>query len=633
MNKPLAESIAELSGRLAGLLATLPGEQLRAGVEFLRGVQASESPRETDPLAHLPLTPVEREAVILAGLPEEHEGFCAVFRALHPYGDPRPTAGLAAQLFEAQDRSTFRGLIESGRPAQWGLLKWSGTGPFFERSLELSERIWPALHGVDIWPGGIVRAPALASLAGLEEWFFEPAVRRAVHLLRNQEPCTVLITAVSEELAHERGLALVKAAGREAVGVHDARLNDDLRAAFRAHCLLRRCVPVWMAAPPEGPAAPVPPALDHYPDTAVICGKEGSILLRSDRRPVLTVSAERLLPAARKRMWQAAIPGLSEEEAGELAIYTIEPAVAADLAGDMACLSHLEGRAIATSDLPACLRARSAPIHSAGVKLIHPKARWQSLVLSSDREELLRDAVSRLAHQEKVLDQWGFLRDRQGARGVRMLFAGPPGTGKTYSAEVLANELGRDLLVVDISRVVSKWIGETEKNLASVFDTAERSHAVCFFDEADALFGRRTEVSDAHDRYANLETAYLLSRLERFEGLAILATNLRQNIDPAFLRRMEFVVDFDEPDREERFRLWCCHIPDEQRLEPDVNLSELAALYAVAGGFIRNAAVAAAFMAAADGGRISRSHLVRAVRREYTKAGRPFPGVPAGAHL
>src|SRR5881409_2115329 len=125
---------------------------------------------------------------------------------------------------------------------------------------------------------------------------------------------------------------------------------------------------------------------------------------------------------------------------------------------------------------------------------------------------------------------------------------GPPGTGKTLAAEVLAHSLSVDLMVVDISRVVSKWIGETEKNLAAVFDAAESAQAVLFFDEADALFGKRTEVSDAHDRYANLETAYLLSRLERFEGLAILATNLRTNIDPAFLRRIEFSIDFEEPD-------------------------------------------------------------------------------------
>jgi SpoVK/Ycf46/Vps4 family AAA+-type ATPase len=178
--------------------------------------------------------------------------------------------------------------------------------------------------------------------------------------------------------------------------------------------------------------------------------------------------------------------------------------------------------------------------------------------------------------------------------------------------------------------VVSKWIGETEKNLAAVFDAAERAQAALFFDEADALFGKRTEVSDAHDRYANLETAYLLARLERFEGLAILATNLRQNIDPAFTRRLEFVVEFDEPGPAEREALWRCHLPALAPLAAEVDLSELAALYPVVGAVIRNAAVAAGFLAAAEGTPITGPHLIHAIRREYDKTGRPFPGVPPG---
>jgi SpoVK/Ycf46/Vps4 family AAA+-type ATPase len=161
-----------------------------------------------------------------------------------------------------------------------------------------------------------------------------------------------------------------------------------------------------------------------------------------------------------------------------------------------------------------------------------------------------------------------------------------------------------------------------------VFDAAERAQAVLFFDEADALFARRTEVGDAHDRWANLETAYLLDRLERFEGVAILATNLRANIDEAFVRRLEFVVEFSEPERPERERIWRAHLPATLPLAPDVELDELARLYPITGAVIRNAAVAAAFLAASDGGRVTQDHLVLAVRREYDKAGRSFPGVP-----
>jgi SpoVK/Ycf46/Vps4 family AAA+-type ATPase len=237
--------------------------------------------------------------------------------------------------------------------------------------------------------------------------------------------------------------------------------------------------------------------------------------------------------------------------------------------------------------------------------------------------------MHRLRHQPRVLDEWGFMRHRGGARGVRILLAGPPGTGKSLAAEVLAHSIGVDLLVVDLSKVVSKWLGETEKNLASVFDAAERSQAVLLFDEADALFGRRTEVSDAHDRYANLETAYLLTRLERFEGLTALSTNLQHNLDPAFLRRLEFVIELDEPGVEERERLWRCHLPSDAPIADDVDLAELAALYPLVGALIRNATVAAAFEAAHARTPITRTLLVRAIRREYQKSGRAFPGASA----
>jgi SpoVK/Ycf46/Vps4 family AAA+-type ATPase len=251
-------------------------------------------------------------------------------------------------------------------------------------------------------------------------------------------------------------------------------------------------------------------------------------------------------------------------------------------------------------------------------------------VLPDARRRQLSEALDRLLHQSRVLDDWGFLAGRPGSRGVRMLFAGPPGTGKTLAAEVLAHTLQVDLLVVDLARITSKWIGETEKNLADVFDAAERTQAVLLFDEADALFGKRTEVSDAHDRYANLETAYLLSRLERFEGLAVLSTNLRDNIDAAFTRRLEFVVEFDEPTERDREALWRTHLPVNAPLDEDVHLGELASLYPIVGGHIRNASVAAGFLASAANAPITRADLVRAVQREYEKAGRAFPGAPAG---
>jgi SpoVK/Ycf46/Vps4 family AAA+-type ATPase len=328
-------------------------------------------------------------------------------------------------------------------------------------------------------------------------------------------------------------------------------------------------------------------------------------------------------------MWGLALPELADQ-AGPLARrYPVDPSTAAEVAADLCHLQALEGRPITTADVAHATRARSNLALASGVRLVRPGATFDDLVLPRDRLARLHEAVERLTWQWRVFDEWGFLDGRPGTRGVRLLFSGPPGTGKTLAAEVLASELSVDLLVVDVSRVVSKWLGETEKNLAVVFDSAERAQAVLFFDEADSLFSRRTQVSDAHDRYANLETAYLLARLERFEGLAVLATNLRQNIDQAFLRRLEFVLEFDEPGREERRALWRCHLPSGAPLAGDVDLDELAGLYPVVGGVIRNAAVAAGFRAAADGGAIHRRHFVHALRREYEKAGKAFPGPPA----
>jgi SpoVK/Ycf46/Vps4 family AAA+-type ATPase len=327
-------------------------------------------------------------------------------------------------------------------------------------------------------------------------------------------------------------------------------------------------------------------------------------------------------------MWASLLPELAGA-AGEIAArHPVEPVVAARVAADVRARAWLDGRLPGIDDVAASTRARSAGALPAGVTLARPAAGWDQLVLAADRLAQLRAAVARLRHQALVLDDWGFLRGRPGARGVRMLLSGPPGTGKTLSAEVLARELGVDLMVVDISRVLSKWIGETEQRLAEVFDAAEPGQAVLLFDEADALFGRRTEIADAHDRYANLETAYLLQRLDRFEGLAILTTNLRQNIDEAFTRRIEFVVEYGEPTRSEREALWRAHVPPGAPLAPDLDFAELAARYPVVGGLIRNAAVAAAFLAAGDGTPITRDHALRALEREYEKHGRAFPGRP-----
>ena len=221
-----------------------------------------------------------------------------------------------------------------------------------------------------------------------------------------------------------------------------------------------------------------------------------------------------------------------------------------------------------------------------------------------------------------VLEEWGVGQKLASSGGITMLFAGPPGTGKTMAAEVIASELGLDLYKIDLSTIVSKYIGETEKNLERIFGEAQSSNAILFFDEADAIFGKRSEVKDAHDRYANIEISYLLQRMEAYDGVTILATNLRANLDEAFTRRLQFAVDFPFPEEEDRLRIWQTLFPPDVPRGDDLDFDLLARRFKLAGGNIRNIIVSAAYLAAADGGRVTMNHLLHGTRRELQKMGR-----------
>jgi SpoVK/Ycf46/Vps4 family AAA+-type ATPase len=227
----------------------------------------------------------------------------------------------------------------------------------------------------------------------------------------------------------------------------------------------------------------------------------------------------------------------------------------------------------------------------------------------------------RLKHHYTVYEAWGLGGRAISGRGVSALFAGPSGTGKTMAAEIVAHDLGQEAYRIDLSALVSKYIGETEKNLSKVFDAAEHSNAVLFFDEADALFGKRSDVKDAHDRYANIQVAYLLQRIERYSGVAILATNLKANTDEAFIRRIDFLVEFPFPEIEDRARIWRKLLSSPLPCG-SIDVDGLAEKFRVTGGVIKNAVVQAAFLAAEDGTTIETSHLLHALRREYQKMGR-----------
>jgi ATPase family associated with various cellular activities (AAA)/Winged helix domain, variant len=306
-----------------------------------------------------------------------------------------------------------------------------------------------------------------------------------------------------------------------------------------------------------------------------------------------------------------------------LKLVTLDPSDAALLAGRLRLnpelASWLLGRAgyepEFSSEFPA---RRLTTVHG-----------LDTLVLRADVRVRLEAVLERIRHREVVLDTWGFARHHDNAAGYVVLFHGPAGTGKTTAAAVLGRAAGVPVYRIDLSSVISKYIGETEKNLGGIFDRAEARDWILFFDEADALFGRRGEIHDARDRYANQEISYLLQRLETFSGVSILATNLVRNIDDAFLRRIHSQVAFASPELEERTELWRRLVPPEVPLGKDVDVESLADEYQLSGAEIRNAVFHAAFRASADGGVVCAEHLRDGVRAEYEKNGRLFPAAEA----
>lgn len=270
-----------------------------------------------------------------------------------------------------------------------------------------------------------------------------------------------------------------------------------------------------------------------------------------------------------------------------------------------------------------CKRLASRRMRGAAQK-VTTSFGFDDLVLPEATMDLLRELILYERHGPTVLDDWGLGRRFHQGEGSSALFMGPSGTGKTMAASVVANELGLELFRVDLSGVVSKYIGETEKNLDRVFDAASRSRVVLFIDEADALFGKRSEVTDAHDRYANIEVSYLLQRMESYDGIAILATNLGQNMDDAFVRRIRSVIEFPMPQASSRLRLWERLTTSQAPVGDDVDLELLAQRFELSGGHIRNCIVNGALYAAAEDDDVAMEHLMRAVGREYAKMGRPI---------
>ena len=279
-------------------------------------------------------------------------------------------------------------------------------------------------------------------------------------------------------------------------------------------------------------------------------------------------------------------------------------------------------RSLEMSDLFKAARLHSGHHLAELARKMKPRYVWEDLILPETPLTMLKEMVSMVQSRPMVLESWGLGRKLTSGAGISALFAGPPGTGKTLAAQIMANRLGIDLYRIDLSSVVSKYVGETEKQLEQIFTEASESNAILFFDEADSIFGKRSEVKGAHDRYANIEVSYLLQRMEEYDGVAILATNLRANLDEAFTRRLQFIVNFPFPDEEYRRKIWKVLMPPGLPRVDDLDFDVMADRFKLSGGSIRNIIVSAAYFAAANGGMVDMSHLMHGARREFQKMGR-----------
>lgn len=296
----------------------------------------------------------------------------------------------------------------------------------------------------------------------------------------------------------------------------------------------------------------------------------------------------------------------------------IDAAIAAE---NRALLRNPEDGRINSQDLYSGCKAQSNQRLSSLARKIDPFYTWNDIVLPPDAMDQLEEICNHVKYRQKVYGEWGFERKLSLGKGLNVLFSGPSGSGKTMAAEIIANELTLDLYKIDLSSVVSKYIGETEKNLSRIFQEAETSNAILFFDEADALFGKRSEAKDSHDRYANIEINYLLQRMEEYEGMVILATNLKKHLDEAFHRRMHFMVDFPFPDESHRLKIWKSHFPNDAPIK-EIDWDFLAKQFKVTGGNIKNIVLNSAFLAAGNSGKIDMEHVILATKREYEKIGK-----------
>jgi AAA+ superfamily predicted ATPase len=328
----------------------------------------------------------------------------------------------------------------------------------------------------------------------------------------------------------------------------------------------------------------------------------------------------------RHQLWQQVLPDAELPDLKEIAqIFQLTPRQIFTAATKLKQRPNYLSASLVKANLYSACHGQANQYLSTLAHLIKPSYKREDIILPAYTEMQLDEIINYVKHKNLVLEQWGFGNKLALGKGLNALFSGSPGTGKTMAAEIIASSLNLKMYKIDLSNIVSKYIGETEKNLSRIFHEAENSQIILFFDEADALFGKRSEVQDAHDRYANIETSYLLQKIEEHPGIVILATNFKRNLDEAFIRRLHFSLDFPFPAATERLQIWQQIWPQHIKLSDEINLEKIAKQLEITGGNIRNIALTAAFKAAADSEKlplITKEHLLYAIEREYRKMGK-----------
>jgi hypothetical protein len=572
----------------------------------------------------LDLDTLDCELLALCAAPELDPRYGRLVAYLHDdVTRRRPSPRLLARLLAGpgpQQEIVLARLAADARLRRCGAvraLEAEPATPIAERGLLVDELVVDHLLGARLVPAAApagLRDVALASPPpGREQ-----AAARLSRLLRAGDRVVLACVGPDAEqlLAHAAGAGLVT--------IEAARLADDelhARARLRATLDGRLLAIGDVGALPAEERPRFLAALERMDGPRVLVGPRGAHTALLASIAVHEVEIAQLAATERRALWSRHVPArLVDEVADRFLLTAGQIADAAALA--LARAHELGGEELTDDHVLAAGREVSRRSLGDLAQRLTQTCRWEDLVLPAADVAALRRIAGFVRHRDRVLDDWGFGALSGATQGLTALFAGESGTGKTMAAQVIANDLGLEAYRVDLAGVVSKYIGETEKNLARVFDAAEHANAVLLFDEADALFGKRSPVTDARDRYANIEIAYLLQRIETYPGIVILTTNMRQDVDQAFLRRLDFAVDFPLPGLEQRIELWRRHLPARAPVGEDVDLVALATAHHLPGGAIRNAARSAAFAAADDGGAITMVHLQHAVSLELRKLGR-----------